>query len=283
LFHDLQEVFLGGAFTHLQPVEGFFANLSFSQKGRKLRGVPPTFSRSHQMNNDYFASHFVSLALSWFFCFPVLFGIAGLIVSMLKKQEGVPWVFSAWVAVCFLWLSPIRYMLFQIVTATSYPFQSWFAFGSIFYLGIFILVPLAFTILFVVGFSLPLFLVYLISGGEKPHWWRYALASISAPLLALLGSMLFGLLLPIAAGLTTHHLRGEDIIRATNGPAYYVFAYLVADIERVDVPKYFRLTPRSPEDYLRTHVASFYLSDSEHKEFLEKAYPEIVTQVETDQ
>ena len=235
------------------------------------------------MNNDYFASNIVSLVLAWIFCVPVLFGIVISIFSFFTKHENVPWFFSAWVGLCFLWLSPIRYMLFQLVTATSYPVQSWFAFGSIFYLGIFILVPLAFSILFVLGFTLPFILVFLIAGGGQSPWWRYALASVAAPVFALLGSFLFASLLPMAAGLTTHHLRGEDIIRATNGPAYYVFTYLVSDIEKVDVPPYFDETPRTSQDYLRAHVAATYLSPGEHEDFVEHAYPQIAEELKSKQ
>jgi hypothetical protein len=233
------------------------------------------------MNNDFYASNNVSLVLAWIFAVPFLLTIIGAVLSLFTKQEGVPWVFTAWVGLCFLWLSPIRYMLFQLVAACSYPVQSWFAFGTIFYPGIFIAVPIAFSILYALGFLVPLFLMLLITGFKRPPWWRYALAAVAAPVLTLLGSFLFALLLPIAVKFTTHHLRGEDIIRSTNGPAYYVFTYLVTDIEKVDVPSYFDRTPMTSKDYMRTHVAATYLSPVEHEDFVEHAYPQIAEELKS--
>lgn len=235
------------------------------------------------MNNDYFASSILSLVLAWIFAVPILFVIIGLPFTFLTKHEGVPWLFSAWVGLCFLWLSPIRYIFFQLVAASSYPVQSLFAFGSIFYIGIFILVPLAFSILYALGFAVPFGLALLIVVGERPPWWRYALAVITAPIFALLGSLLFFLLLPTAVKFTTYHLRGEDLIRSTNGPAYYVFTYLVADIEKVGVPSYFYQTPMTSRDYLRTHVAITYLSPDEHEDFVEHAYPQIAEELKSKQ
>ena len=58
------------------------------------------------------------------------------------------------------------------------------------------------------------------------------------------------------------------------------FAYLVADIERVDVPPYFYQTLRTSQDCLWTHVAAMYLSDNDHEQFVEKAYPKIAEELE---
>jgi hypothetical protein len=232
------------------------------------------------MGGDYYASNTVSLVLAWIFCLPVLFAVVGVIFSFFQKREGIPWFVSAWMGLFFLWLSPIRYMFFQIIAATAYPVQSFFAFGSLFHPGVFLLVPMAFSILYALGFVLPLFLNFLLVGDR---WWRNLLACIAAPILALLGSVIFGFLLPVASGVTTQHLRGDDIIRSTNGPAYIAFTYLVTDIERVDVPRFFARTPMTSRDYLRTHVAMVYLGENQQKEFLEKAYPEIADQSERSQ
>jgi len=232
------------------------------------------------MGSDYYASNTVSLALAWIFCLPVLFSVIGIIFSLFQKHEGIPWFVSVWIGLCFLWLSPFRYMLFQVIAATAYPVQSWFAFGSLFYPGVFLLVPVAFSILYTLGFALPLFLNLLLVGDR---WWRNLLACIAAPILALFGSVIFGFLLPVAAGVTTQHLRGDDIIRSTNGPAYFAFVYLVTDIERVHVPQFFARTPMTSRDYLRTHVAMVYLGKDQQLEFVEKAYPEIGDQLERSQ
>jgi hypothetical protein len=223
------------------------------------------------MTNDYFASNTVSLVLAWLFSIPALVGIVAYIVSVFEKHEGVPWMFSAWVGLCFLVFSPIRYMFFLLVTATSYPFQSVFAFFSTFWLGL--LVPLAFCLLYAVGFSGPLLLVYWILGiKSEPSRLRYFASAIAAPVVAFIGTLLFSLVLPIAA-ITTHGLRAEDIVRATNGPAHYVF--LAQSRGMIALPPYFAQTPQRNRDYLRSHVALFYLTDKEHVYFLKMAYPEL--------
>ncbi|HEY5505567.1 MAG TPA: hypothetical protein VIK28_10460 [Sedimentisphaerales bacterium] len=225
------------------------------------------------MTNDYFTSSTFSLILSWLVCIPALLGIVGYICSIFQKHEDVPWFFSAWVGLCFLAFSPIRYMFFQLVTATSYPFQSIFAFFSIFWLGL--LVPLAFGLLYFVGVGGPLFLTFWIVGTKSPPTkLRYFTSALATPFIALIGSLLFSILLPFAA-LSTHWLRAEDVIRATNGPAYYVFAYFGSSRGMVALPPYVSQTPETTRDLLRCHVAYVYLGEREHADFLKTAYPAI--------
>ena len=203
---------------------------------------------------------------------PALFGIVAYIFSVFQKHEDIPWVFSAWVGLCFLVFSPIRYMFFQLVAAMSYPFQSVFAFFSIFWLGL--LAPVAFCLLYGVGFGGPLLLVFWLVGTKSlPSKLRYLCAGLAAPIIALLGSFIFSLVLPFAA-ISTHALRAEDIIRATNGPAYYVFAYFGSS-SFIALPPYFSETPQTTTDYLRSHVALLYLTNKEHVYFLKMAYPEL--------
>jgi hypothetical protein len=223
------------------------------------------------MTNDYFASNTVSLILAWLFSVPALFGIAAYIFSVFGKHEDVPWMFSAWVGFCFLVLSPIRYIFLLLVAATSYPFQSVFAFFSVFWLGL--LVPLAFCLLYAVGFGGPLLIVYWILGTKsQPSRLRYFVSATAAPIVAFIGTLLFSLALPLAA-ITTHALRAEDVIKATNGPAYYVF--LGQSRGMIALPPYFTSTPQTNRDYLRSHVALLYLTDKEHVYFLKMAYPEL--------
>jgi hypothetical protein len=225
------------------------------------------------LSTDPFASNIVSQTLSWIVCIPALLGVVTYIISVFLKQEDIPWWFSTWVGLCFLVLSPIRYMLFQLVTATSYPFQSVFAFFSVCWLGFF--APFAFALLYAIGFGLPLLLTFLIVG-RRPRWWRYLLVSLAAPLIAILASVAFGFALPFAA-LTTHWLRAEDVIRATNGPSYYAFSWFAPARAIAAVPPYFPKTPRTARDYLRTHVAFLYLSEREQQRFATLAYPELAT------
>jgi len=223
------------------------------------------------MTNDYFASSTLSLILSWLFAIPAFLGIVAYIFFVFEKHEGVPWIFSVWVGLCFLVFSPIRYIFFLLVAATSYPFQSVFAFFSVFWLGL--LVPLAFCLLYAVGFGGPLLIVYWILGAKsQPSRLRYFASATVAPVVAFIGTLLFSLALPFAA-ITTHALRAEDVIRATNGPAYYVF--LGQSRGMIALPPYFIQTPQTNRDYLRSHVALLYLTDKEHVYFLKMAYPDL--------
>lgn len=223
------------------------------------------------MTNDYFASSTASLILAWVFSIPALLWIVAYILSVFEKYEGVPWIFSAWVGLCFLVFSPIRYIFFLLVAATSYPFQSVFALFSIFWLGL--LVPFAFCLLYAVGFGGPLLIVYWILGTKsQPSRVRYFVSGLAAPVVAFIGTLFFSLVLPFAA-ISTHGLRAEDVIRATNGPAYYVF--LGQSRGMIALPPYFANTPQTNRDYLRSHVALLYLTDKEHVYFLKMAYPDL--------
>jgi len=169
-------------------------------------------------------------------------------------------------------------MLFQIALATCYPVQSVGALVSTFILALY--VPIVVSLLYAVGLGLPMLLGVLIAGFKSsPSKIRLVLATLSVPFLCLLGSLLFSLLLPFAA-FTVHWLRADDVIRATNGPAYYIFGYFGSSRAMVALPPYFPKTPQTAQDYLRTHVAYLYLSDREHAYFLQRQYPEITAQLE---
>jgi hypothetical protein len=227
------------------------------------------------MTSDYFASSMISLVLTWIAAIPALLGILCYIFSVFQKHEDIPWFFSVWIGLCFLVLSPIRYMFFLLVAAVGYPFQSGFAFFSVFWLGL--LVPLAFGILYAAGFSGPLFATFWLLGKSVPSKKRYLISALAAPLFALIGSLLFSLFLPLAS-LSTHWLRAEDVIRATNGPAYYVFGYFGSSKYLVALPPYASRTPGTVRDLLRCHVAYVYLGERQHSQFLKMAYPEIYEQ-----
>jgi S1-C subfamily serine protease len=221
------------------------------------------------MNSDPFASNMVSLVLAWIVAIPILIRLVTAVLPFFEKRSNVPWLLTAWVALCFILLSPVRYIVFQIVLANSYLFQSWYAFLSTFFLFTFFIVPLAASVLYAIGFFLPWLAVVSIIG-DRPSWWRWLLGALAAPPIALVGSIVFSLVLPFAA-LTTHWCRAEDVIGATNGPAYY--AFMAVNRMLAPVPDYYERTPGTFRDYLRCHVAFYYLSESEQQRFLNLAYP----------
>ena len=225
------------------------------------------------MPRDYFASDTLHLVLTWVAGVPALLAVLSLTFDLFKRQEGSPWLLTAWTGLCFILFSPMRYALFLLVAAAGYPFQSWSAFWSSWLLGI--LVPIPFMLLVMVGIILPYMGVMWIARVERwAKWARYALAALLSPLAALLGSICFVLLLPYGS-LVTHWLRAEDVIRATNGPAYYVFSWFGSSRAVVSLPKYIDKTPGGSQDLLRCHVASTYLSDDEHVRFVRLSYPAI--------
>jgi hypothetical protein len=145
--------------------------------------------------------------------------------SFLKRVDGLPRFLPIWVGTCFLLFSPFRYIAFLLVLITVYPFSSLSAFGSVLCLESFVMVPLigiAFSALYAVGFAGPLLLAYLPVMKSETSSVRRAATVFLAPVMALFGSLLFSLLLPLAA-MSTHWLPAEDVITATNGPAYYAF------------------------------------------------------------
>jgi hypothetical protein len=175
------------------------------------------------MQTDYFASSGLSLVLSWVFSIPLFIGFIQIIIVALKKHDDLPWAFSAWVGLCFLILSPLRYEALLLTLAVSYPFQSITAFVTVIEFWCWMPAVLAFALLNAIGLLIPLFITLWIAGnGEKLNWFRCLISGIVAPVVAFGGSFLFFLALPFA-GITAHLLDADAIIRATNGPAHVVF------------------------------------------------------------
>lgn len=104
---------------------------------------------------------------------------------------------------------------------------------------------------------------------------RLILASVAAPFLFLVGRFLFFNILPYAA-YTTHWLKAENVIRATNGPAEYYNKYLTRweiELNRKQYGKELGLNLTS-KDMLRARVAANYLSKEQLAYYISKAYPE---------
>jgi peptidoglycan biosynthesis protein MviN/MurJ (putative lipid II flippase) len=154
----------------------------------------------------------------------------------------------------------------------SYPFQSAYAFFSIFLPSCWF-VPMAIGILTSIGVVLPFSLVFYILGDKNPPTKkRYWLCALSTPFIAVIGSLIFSIVLPFAA-ISTHWLRADDVIKASNGPAYYMFCTL--GLGTFPLPSYVTQTPETPKDLMRCHIAYVYLDDREQGYFVQKAYPKI--------
>ena len=72
---------------------------------------------------DFFASHMVSLILSWVFCSFIFIGLMGYLgETFFEKVEDIPRVVTIWLSLCLIVLSPLRYILLQLTIGTAYPF-----------------------------------------------------------------------------------------------------------------------------------------------------------------
>jgi hypothetical protein len=225
------------------------------------------------MEIDHFESSKLSLVLAWVFCVPLLLGIANMVFTAFKKHEEIPWIYSAWIAVCFLILSPARYIAFLLVMAESYPFQNIAALFSLLTFWHWLPAAVAFTVAYTIGLIGPLFLVLWVVGDKaNPSRVRLLISAALAPVIAFVGTFAFSLILPFAA-LSVHALDADAIIKATNGPAHFVF--LSEGSGMIALPPYYAKTPQTTTDMIRSHVALLYLSDEEHNYFLKMEYPNL--------
>jgi hypothetical protein len=225
------------------------------------------------MHPDVFESSTLSLILSWVFCLPIIFSIVTLILGLFAKQEGIPWVFSAWLGVCLLIFSPARYLLFQVALASSYMVQSFGSFISVFLLAIYI--PIVFGILYSIGIGLPLLPVMaILKNQERITFGRGLAASVVLPISCIICSILFYWALPIA-GNTVGWLKVKDVMKATNGPPALIYKYFTSPFTPTILPGFFDDTPRKDIDLLRCHVAAVYISDKKLGYFVKHQYPDI--------
>lgn len=107
--------------------------------------------------------------------------------------------------------------------------------------------------------------------------WRIIPAGLAAPVLCLAAWLPFGALLPIATK-TVQWLDPVSLVRATNGPSYYVFKYITMPATPLQFPFPGEEASRfglSDRDLARLHAASVYMSAPREGWFLREAYPEL--------
>jgi len=126
-----------------------------------------------------------------------------------------------------------------------------------------------------IGIGLPLLLLFLVfrvcdEMGRKLALWSSA---ILAPLILYLGTIIFMLVLPIAAK-STHSIEAEGVIKASNGPAYYYYRYVGRWGMPVPEPGEIKDISTDYRSFYRTQIASLYLSKGEYVYFLGKTFPD---------
>lgn len=206
---------------------------------------------------DFFASHMISLVLSWVSCVFILIALLGaLVLTLLDKAEGIPRVVTIWLTVCVIVLSPLRYTILQSAMMTAYPYQSVSAFLATLLMGLYI--PIVFGILNVAAFGPPL-IGFLFTGMREPVTKaRLFLLCALTPVGCLLGSYLFTIVLPYAA-MSIHWLKMKDVMRSTNGPAFYFHAFAVDVWNPMDL----FVDEGRHNQSLREHVYTVYFSEKQ--------------------
>ena len=81
------------------------------------------------MSDDLFSSGTLSLILAWICCLPLLVAILVLPTQHLGEtfSDDSPVglkLFAAWIFLCVVGLSPMRYLFFQLALSAAYPWQS---------------------------------------------------------------------------------------------------------------------------------------------------------------
>jgi len=230
------------------------------------------------MQTDYFESSTISTILSWIFSIRILKELLGALERIFTEFEelGLPEIYLMWLYGCILFFSPFPYLILQIILAISYvaQIQSWFAFFSVFLLGLYI--PIVFGILYVAVLGLPLLVSFWVAGlrkNESVNKFRLFISAVLAPFFCALGRYIFLWVLPYA-GYTTHWLKAEDVIRASNGPAWVYYKYVGSYLMPLQVPRYTYEVGTDLKTFYLNHIASVYLSDREHMRFIKHAYPD---------
>jgi len=231
------------------------------------------------MTPDPFASSTWATVLSWFSAISVLLcllgGISGAALKSATVRDRILW---AWIALYTLALTPVRYMLFQVIAAVSYPWQSIRAFISS--IGLSVYVPIIFAALAVLTVGVPIFVARKIAGpSARPRMTRLVLAAVVFPFLCLLGSWFYySIGLPLGAR-SVHWLHPGDVLRAANGPTYLVFKYVAMPLTPLSFPVPGDQLPSSDLALLRLHIASTYMNARKEAWVLMTAYPDLYGRV----
>ncbi len=150
--------------------------------------------------DDFFRSHTISLILTWLVSVPLLMALVTAPLTLLRKRtDDIPRLYMAWLGLCIIAFSPVRYMVLQIFMATAYPLQSFRALFTCLPLAAY--VPIIFGILYGIGFGLPLMgsVAIALAHSEVTTKARLWLSALLAPFIFMAAGYVYFLLLPYAA------------------------------------------------------------------------------------
>lgn len=230
----------------------------------------------HMSMNDPFASSAFSTVCAWIMALSVALWVGVTLLSMLRDVSAAPRAFKILGCVvlpAFAAIGPLRYAFWQVVFWACFPFQSWRSFLETWVLVLYL--PILWVLLLFLSYG-PFFLFGWLAKFEwmqdniilKPYR-LVCLAFVGVPLgLLLWSSPVFNLVgLPVF-GESLHWLRAEDVIRASNGPAYLVFRTVAKGSVTFGTPpeimdRFKESVSAEPVDSYRAHIALTYLSKSE--------------------
>lgn len=230
------------------------------------------------MGPDEFAGNSAALIVSWLCAVVTLVVICSAIAQLTVGQRGWKLALVVWTVVSLLLVAKlINYVIWILLIAGSYPWQSFGAFGSVLLLALY--VPIVSCLLILIGFATPIVTMTMLLDQEKMKpVWAFVIAIPVIPIASLLGSFLFFLALPVATQ-TIGWLNPKDIIKASNGPAEIWWRYVVNPMNSPSDanlnPAIVDLTPGTHKDVMRLHIAHTYFNNANQAWFLQRQYPRV--------
>lgn len=225
---------------------------------------------------DYFASSTFGMIAGWLFgtlAFASTILLLG--IGFTASIEERPTALSVWFGLCFLVAGPVRYFQWLCVVSAAFPFQSFDAFFSTFILTI--PLPLVWGLFFLLTVPGPVAL-WMVTVERLGKFVGF----FAAPAISVLATLLCFWLVDYAA-IVTHWQRAEDVIRASNGPGYYVFTYVTRWFLPLTVPSFVSEDPDrySDREVYRAHVATVYLGRTEFSRYVQRAHPDVYARWES--
>lgn len=233
------------------------------------------------MRSDPFESSWFATVLAWVIVgllFARLLYLAWTVGRPLFSKPRRSRVLLLWLILCALWFSPALYLIWLGTLLLDYGAETLLSIFSS---------PFHFVALFVCAWVLSLLALLVLMPlalGLKLGWPKNGLASpirkLAAaglvPAAGLAGLLLFRMVLPLAAVPVSALLEPEALIRASNGPAWFV--YRLVGFLRFDpalFPRWLKEIHGNALECYRGHVAWLYLLPSEEEKYLRRSRPDI--------
>lgn len=232
------------------------------------------------MNPDNLNPSTLSIIFPWLFTIGILVLFLMAIFSQLltiyvSTSDLMSYTFNTWLTICILVISPIRYMILQVIIWFSLPFQSWHSL----FLTLIWLIPnsLIFGFLVFIGFFAPYFIVLHISGLNKHSYVpniRLIITMFVTPIIFFIFTYIYLLVHPIQY-FTTNKYSVTDFIRAANGPGLVYYETVGSLFLPIHTPVFVPELKPNLKVFYHLHIASTYMTREKEMYFYYNYYPEI--------